>query len=408
MGFAEFRADDLRPRMTAGVDSATSIGYGPDGRTLAVGTITRLVELWDLASNRELVKLRHTGQSQVRQVAFSDDGRTLVTGSLDQVRIWDLGGAAERRMLAGHAAGIHRLAFCPDGTMLATASSDRTIKLWDPATGSLRRTLGGQPGRVTNCAFSRGGTLLATGTASGSLHVWDTRRWEEVHASIPHSKEANEVTDLAFTGGEGGNLLVATLMGLQIWRIDNSDGRPIALEYIAELPGRQCFSVALSPDCARAALSESMVKVRLWDVVQGRELPFSGPDLLLGWQALAFRSPRELVSISRDGVAVIWYVIADRLVRTIGRPGTFEGFHIAVSSDGRWLAAESTPSSVGIIDLVRGEVVLTFREERSPIWSLAWSPDARRLAVGLTDGGLCLWDLHEVQSRLDELGLGWK
>ena len=250
MGFAEFEAEDLRPRMTVGVDSATSIAYGPDGRSLAVGTITRLVELWDLASNRELVKLRHLGESQLRQVAFSDDGRTLVTGGLDQVRIWDLGGAAERRMLAGHAAGIHRLAFSPDGTMLATASSDRTVKLWDPATGSLRRTLAYYPDRVTNCAFSRGGTLLATGTPSGVLHVWDTRRWEEVHASIPHSKEANEVTDLAFTAGEGGDLLVATLMGLQTWRFDCSDGKPIALEFMVERPGRRCLSVALSPDCA--------------------------------------------------------------------------------------------------------------------------------------------------------------
>ncbi len=86
-------------------------------------------------------------------------------------------------------------------------------------------------------------------------------------------------------------------------------------------------------------------------------------------------------------------------------PGTFEGFHIAVSPDGRWLAAEATPSSVAIVDLERGEIVFTFREERSPIWSLAWSPDARRLAVGLSDGGLVVWDFERVRALLAESGI---
>jgi WD40 repeat protein len=53
-------------------------------------------------------------------------------------------------------------------------------------------------------------------------------------------------------------------------------------------------------------------------------------------------------------------------------------------------------------------LVFGLREERSPVWSHAWSPDERRLALGLADGGLCVWDLQVVLSRLDELGLGWR
>jgi WD40 repeat protein len=103
-----------------------------------------------------------------------------------------------------------------------------------------------------------------------------------------------------------------------------------------------------------------------------------------------------------------WDVVADRRVRAIGRPGTFEAKYISVSPDGRRLAACRTPSSVAVVDLEQGEIAFTFREETSPVWSLAWSPDARRLAIGLSDGGLCVWDLHEVQSQLDKLGLGWR
>ena len=78
------------------------------------------------------------------------------------------------------------------------------------------------------------------------------------------------------------------------------------------------------------------------------------------------------------------------------------------SSDLHWFAGESTPASVALWDLRQGELAFSLREERSPVWSHAWSPDERRLAIGLSDGGLCIWDLHEVQSRLDELGLGWR
>jgi WD40 repeat protein len=167
------------------------------------------------------------------------------------------------------------------------------------------------------------------------------------------------------------------------------------------------LGAALSPDGTLAAFAEYGNRVRVWDIAARRDRPVSSAELRNGWHALAFRSPGELVFIARDGVATVWDIAANRPARTIGRAGAFEGFHIAVSPDGRWLAAEPTPSSVAIVDLERGAVVLNFREERSPIWSFAWSPDARRLAVGLSDGGIVIWDLARVRLRLAEVGLDW-
>ena len=50
-----------------------------------------------------------------------------------------------------------------------------------------------------------------------------------------------------------------------------------------------------------------------------------------------------------------------------------------------------------------GEIAWTFREERGPVWSLAFSPDGRRLAVGLSDGGLAVWNLDRFRALLDEV-----
>ena len=242
------------------------------------------------------------------------------------------------------------------------------------------------------------------------MRIWETRSWQEVDcATVLGAASAKEedsgIDGLAFGRGADLGLLATSGRGLRIWWVRRTDKARPSLRPIAECPGFRCLHVALSPDGTRAAYVDSDYGIKLWDVAQDRELPFSGPRLLFGWHSLAFCSPRELVYITSDRVAVVWDVIADRLIRIIGQPGTFEGFHIAVSPDGRWLAAEATPSSVAIVDLDQGEVVFTFREEKSPIWSLAWSPDARRLAVGLSDGGLVLWDLEQVRARLAESGI---
>ncbi len=52
--------------------------------------------------------------------------------------------------------------------------------------------------------------------------------------------------------------------------------------------------------------------------------------------------------------------------------------------------------------------LFTLPSERSPIKSVSWSPDGKRIAVGLSDGGVSIWDMESVKKQLTEIGLGWK
>jgi WD40 repeat protein len=319
--------------------------------------------------------------------------------------IWDRDGTGERLELSGHTGGVTSVAFAPDGRGLGSTSKDGTVRIWDPESGSLRHVIAGDVLEAQSCAFSPDGSLLAVGSMDGKgrLRLLRTGDWAElpVSASLP-------VTCTAFLP-DGRRLAVAQLNGLEILELRRRDAAPATspapgpfLDTIQSVPSPECKGMALSRDGRYAAFVESAERIRIVEVQTGRAVPYSGPGLLYGYHALAFRPGGELVFVAANGALEVWDVPGNRRLKTIGAQGTFRGFHVAVSADGRGAAGERTAERVALIDLERGEVTWTFREERSPVWSLAFSPDGRRLAVGLSDGGLAVWNLNRVRTLIDQ------
>jgi tetratricopeptide (TPR) repeat protein len=72
--------------------------------------------------------------------------------------------------------------------------------------------------------------------------------------------------------------------------------------------------------------------------------------------------------------------------------------------DGRWAALAGAGQSVTIVDLVSGREILALPPEGGDVWSLAWAPEGTKLAVGLSDGAVAVWDLDQVRARLADFG----
>jgi WD40 repeat protein len=97
------------------------------------------VMLWDVTDPARARRLGdaltgHTNSATT--IAFAPDGRTLASASSDgTVLLWDLTDPVRPRRVAdpltGHTNDVNAVAFSRDGNALATAGDDQTVLLWD-------------------------------------------------------------------------------------------------------------------------------------------------------------------------------------------------------------------------------------------------------------------------------------
>ncbi|OLF12026.1 hypothetical protein BLA60_08325 [Actinophytocola xinjiangensis] len=123
-----FTDDQRRP---LGEDTVTAMVFTPDGASLITGGTGGTIELRDpVTGERRETFGEHP--SAIRALAVSPDGRTVASVTTEDayVRLWNL---ADRQLLAvldGHGASVNRLEFSPDGSRLATGSTDTDVGLW--------------------------------------------------------------------------------------------------------------------------------------------------------------------------------------------------------------------------------------------------------------------------------------
>ena len=293
------------------------------------------------------------GKGYVYDIAFSPDGTQLAVASSIGVWIYDKQTGKALDLLTDHTGRVYSVCFSPDGTMLASGSYDRTIRLWDLRTGQMQARLTGHKGSVYSIAFSPDGQTLASGGRDEFIRFWDVK-----------------------TGA-----LLRTIAG-----------------HVGRVAG-----VMYSPDGKKLASYGHDKKINIWaagtgEFVKTLELDPELDTRSSGWiyAAMAF-SPdsRTIVTGGRHGNIRVWD-INTRQVRSnfIAHPGGV--YSVAFSPDGQTFATGGAHSEATEVlqlwDLTTGKRVKTFKGHSDRVTSVAFSPDGGTLVSYSADNTLRFWE----------------
>ncbi|MFI7444992.1 WD40 repeat domain-containing serine/threonine protein kinase [Nonomuraea indica] len=225
------------------------------------------LRLWDPATGRPVCQplTGHTGT--VFRMAFSPDGRLLATGSVDATaRLWDTAtGRPVGEPLTGHTGTVEEVAFSPDGRLLATGSMDTTVRLWDTATGRpVGEPLTGHTECVAGMAFSPDGRLLATGSLDRTVRLWDPATGRPV--GEPLTGCTGHVLRMTFSSD--GRHLATGSRDWTVWLWNMDRGRPTG----RPLSGHTAtvWGVGFSLDGSLLASNSEDETVLLWETATGR------------------------------------------------------------------------------------------------------------------------------------------
>jgi len=156
------------------------VAFSPKEGLVAGGGYGNTFTLWSLKAGvfggrKEITIPKVTAQSDCWTVAFSPDGKRIVTGHMDSsITLWDVHRRKQIHNFFMQDVSVHDVAWSPDGTLFATAMQNGRVYLWNAEQGVDVAVLTGHGGAARSVAWSPAEWgLLATGDEKGEVYLWE-------------------------------------------------------------------------------------------------------------------------------------------------------------------------------------------------------------------------------------------
>jgi eukaryotic-like serine/threonine-protein kinase len=378
----------------------TSVAFSADGKRIVSGSRDGTVKVWEAQTGQETLTLKgHT--DHVLSVSFSADGKRIASGSEDKtLKVWDAQTGQEALTLKGHASEVWSVAFSADGQRIASGSSDRTVRVWGARAGQEALTLKGHTRPVTSVAFSPDGKRIASGSQDKTVKVWDAQTGQKQLTLKGHTRL---VSSVAFSADGQRIVSVRADDGtVKVW--DAQTGQKTRTFTLTE-PPEEVLSVAFSADGKRVVSGTDDGEVTVWDVHTGQKL--LSLEERSNWVLSVAFSPdgKHIVSGTDSGVTVWDAHTGQELLSLKG--GTDYATSVAFSADGKRIASGSgdifkpaKPGEVTMWDAQTGQKQLTLKGHTGEVSSVAFSPDGKRIASASGDKTVKVWDAYTGQETL--------
>jgi RNA polymerase sigma factor (sigma-70 family) len=346
----------------------TWLAFTPDGKQL-VSLGWDGVRVWDAVSGREVVQTTSEADSSISGAFLTPDGKTLVTmergrkGNLIRLR-----NRSDLKVVREFAVGwLQTARLSSDGKLLAgLADNNSTIEIWDVGSGKRRRSWKAHEGWIWCCAFSADSKTLVSGGSDKAIRFWDVATGRKEREITGHPNIVGQLS-LSADG--------ALLASLGMIEVKAGAGSYFPLDNV----------------------------IRIWDVTTGKELhQLTMPaqqgfrNRLAGFGYLTFAADgKTLVTTGQDGLLRLWDAAAGKELRRFSL-GTKGASRPALSPDGKTLAVGTI--AIRLIDVASGADVQPPGEHIHGVFATP-TTDGKTVITADGDGIVVNWDVAAARPR---------